>query len=198
MSSWKRLQPDVGGGDDESLELETDHRPIGHASGRVTPRFHAPALILTTEDAMAPPITVAVSTASAQRQCGRSQRQHDGRRKNNSEECSKKFFHNHLRFSRHSVEWRVFVAPASPGPKNQNRGRAMRRPIEREAWPEQTRSRAAFGDQARFTSKASKSASSRNRKAHRQASTPRSVQGSFRATACLNPGRFRHALRSAL
>jgi hypothetical protein len=51
------------------LNSQAAQRPIGHAGGWMACLSDAPVLILTAEDAVPPPITMAVWTAAAQGQC---------------------------------------------------------------------------------------------------------------------------------
>jgi hypothetical protein len=49
----------------ERLTLQTAQRPIGHTSGSMAGLSEAEVLILTAEDAMTPPIAMAVWAAAA-------------------------------------------------------------------------------------------------------------------------------------
>ena len=64
--------PVLGGA--EGKRLPTQPRPIGTRTGDMTRVSHAPVLILTAPDALAPRIAMAVRTAIAQRERRRSRR----------------------------------------------------------------------------------------------------------------------------
>src|ERR1700755_2037947 len=92
----------TSGSPDAALEAKRSNAAIGavgHAHGRMSLGADAIVLVLTTEHALAPRITMAVAAAAAERGRRRGHRRDGGGQNDNPEQQSRKFLHNDLPMS---------------------------------------------------------------------------------------------------